>query len=288
MPTRFERQRAEFGARLRQLREDTGLNGKEFAARLRWNTPKLSKIENGHHTISDDDLEHWIATLGLPAPVADELRTTLAELRAQYVTWKEAVRGGHLRRQEDSVAREARAKVIRAVDVGVVPGLIQTADYARAALLAHANLHGGGQDLPEAVRVRMRRQQVLYEGDRTIELLMTESALLHPVAPPDVMAGQVSRLLATIGTPRIRLGILPVGVRLPYMLMHGYWIVDDVVEIELVTAESTVVDPDEVATYTQLTDMLWSAAVEDDAARDLLVATLEQFRANAKMRAAPS
>lgn len=280
MPTRFERQRSEFGARLRQLREDAGLNGKELAGRLGWNPPKLSKIENGRHTISGDDLAHWISTLPIQPAVGDELREMLAELRQQYVTWKEAVRGGHQRRQEESVDREARARSIRVVDVGIVPGLLQTADYARSVLLAHANLHGGGEDVHEAVRARMRRQQILYEGERTIELLMTESALLHPVATPDVMAGQISRLLAIIGTPHVRFGILPTGVRLPYMLMHNFWLVDDVVQIETVTAEVTVVDPDEVEIYSKLTDMLWSAAAEGDSARDLLLSALNVFRSS--------
>lgn len=278
MPTRFERQRSEFGARLRQLREDTGLNGRELAARLGWNPPKLSKIELGRHTISDNDLTHWINVLEVRPVVADELQAELAQLREQYVTWKEAIRGGHRKRQEESATREADARVIRVVDVGVVPGLMQTADYARAVLLAHANLHGGGEDIPAAVRTRMGRQQILYEGDRTIELIMTESALMHPVAAPDVMVGQISRLLGVIGMPHVRFGILPTMVRLPYMLMHGYWILDDIVQIETVTAESTVVDPDEVDTYGKLTDMLWSAAVEGDDARHLLLSALDVFQ----------
>jgi transcriptional regulator with XRE-family HTH domain len=280
VPTRFERQRNEFGARLRQLRDDAGLNGKELATRLGWNAPKLSKIELGRHTISDEDLDHWIDTLAVRDTVAVELRAMLAELHEQYLTWKESVRGGHRRRQEESVDREARAKLIRVVDVGIVPGLVQTADYARSVLLAHANLHGGGEDVPEAVRARMRRQQILYEGDKTIELLMTESALMHPVAAPDVMVGQVSRLLAIIGMPRIRFGILPTGVRLPYMLMHNFWIVDDVVQVETVTAEMTVVDPDEVEIYGKLVDMLWSAAAEGDDARQLLLSALDAFRSS--------
>jgi hypothetical protein len=117
----------------------------------------------------------------------------------------------------------------------------------------------------------MRRQQILYEPGRTIEILVTEAALLHPVAPPDVMTGQIHRMVATIGTPNVRFGILPAGVHLPYMLMHGYWIVDHMVMIETVTGELTVSDPDEVATYNKVTDMLWSAAVERDEVRSLLV-----------------
>lgn len=62
------------------------------------------------------------------------------------------------------------------------------------------------------------------------------------------------------------------------MLMHGYWIVDDVVQVETVTAELTVIDPDEVDTYNRLTDMLWAAAAEGDAARQLLLNAFEKVR----------
>lgn len=270
MATSFEKRRAEFGEQLRQLRDAAGLNGRDFAEVLGWNAPKVSKIERGRQTASDEDLEAWLSTLKTPTGVADRLRGELDALRQEYVTWKSKVRAGHRARQEESVEREFKSKLIRAVDVGIVPGLVQTADYARHVLLAHANLHGGGHDIADAVRERMRRQQVLYEPGKTIEILMTESGLLHPVAPSDVMAGQISRLIATVGVPNVRFGILPVGVRLPYMLMHGYWIVDDLAMVETVTGELTVTDPDEVATYSKLTGLLWSSAAEGDEARAIL------------------
>jgi len=269
--TNFEKRREAFGERLRQLRTAADLDAKELAARIGWNAPKLSKVENGRQTASDDDLEAWLAVMRPSKDVANELRTELVAVQQEYVTWKEQVRAGHKARQELALELDAKAKVIRAVDVGVVPGLLQTPEYARHVLLVHANVHGGGQDIAEAVRTRMRRQQVLYEPGRTIEILVTESALLHPVAPPDVMAGQIHRLVAAIGTPNVRFGILPARVRLPYMLMHGYWIVDQVVMVETVTAELRVTDPDEVATYGKVTDLLWSAAVEGAAARTLLL-----------------
>jgi transcriptional regulator with XRE-family HTH domain len=275
----FEKRRAEFGDRLRQLRDDAGLNGKELAQRLGWNAPKVSKIATGAQTASADDLDAWLAALDVPTGIAVELRTELAAINDEYATWKETVKAGHRARQVEYLDREAQAKRIRAVDVGIVPGLLQTADYARHALLAHASLHGGGNDIADAVRARMRRQQVLYESGKAIELLVTESALMHPVAPDDVMIGQLHRLIAAIGT--VRFGILPAGIRLPYMLMHGYWIVDAVVMVETVTAELTITDPDEVDTYNRVTDLLWNAAVEGDAARDLLLRTLEPLARNA-------
>ncbi|PXY21107.1 helix-turn-helix domain-containing protein [Prauserella muralis] len=281
MATSFEKRRAELGERLRQLRDTAGYTGKEFAGVIGWNAPKVSKIENGRQTASAEDLDAWITALQVPAEVAYELHAELATLQREYVSWKERLRVGNRAVQEEAIEREANARVIRAVDVGVVPGLVQTADYARHVLLAVANLHGSKRDITEGVRTRMRRQQVLYEPGKTIEILMAYSALLHSPAPPDVMAGQLHRLIATIGIPNVRFGVLRPHVRLPYPLTHGYWIVDELVMLEQVHGEVIVHDPDEVAKYARLTDMLWSPKItaEGDEARTLLLEVLEQAQA---------
>jgi transcriptional regulator with XRE-family HTH domain len=278
--TSFEQRRIDFGKRLRTLREERGLSAKELAAAIGWNAPKLSKLETAKQTAGVGDLDAWLAVVEPGDDVAVELRADLTAVHAEYVTWKAQVKLGHRARQEEALQAEQTAKVIRAVDVGVVPGLLQTPDYARHVLLASAGLHGGGQDIPDAVRIRMRRQQVLYEPGKTIEILMTESALVHPVAPPDVMAGQVHRLMAVIGTPNVRFGILLARARLPFPLVHGYWIVDQLVTVELLTGEYRVTDPEEVATYEKLTDRLWAVAAEGSAARELLVRSAEDIAAD--------
>lgn len=266
----FEERNTAFGEHLRQLRESAGIPAKVLAGRLGWNAPKLSKIENGRQVASDNDLDAWLTGMGISGEQAERLRDELQAVREERVTWKQLVRAGYRARQEQAVDLEARAKVIRAVEFGVVPGLLQTADYARHVLLIARGLFGGDDDIAEAVRTRMRRQQILYEPGRTLEFLLAETALVHPVAPPDVMAGQIHRLIATIGTPNIRFGILPARTRLPVIPLHGYWIVDHVVWLETLTGERRVTDPDEVGTYNTITDRLWKVAVEGDEARALL------------------
>lgn len=275
MATSFEERRRDFGDRLRELREREGLNAKDLAVKLEWNAPKLSKLENAKQTASQEDLDSWLAAMQVPNETAEALRRELKDIREAYVTWKQQVRTGHRARQEEAIESEAAATTIRAVDIGVVPGLLQTPEYARHVLLASASLHGGGQDIPDAVRARMRRQQVLFEPGRTIEILMSEAALLHPVAPAEDMAGQIHRLMATIGTPNVRFGILPARVRLPFPLIHGYWIVDQRVMVETITAEINVTDVDQLTTYNKLTDLLWSAAAEGNDARAILVREAE-------------
>jgi transcriptional regulator with XRE-family HTH domain len=266
--TSFQKNSAAFGERLRQLRGE--LSAKALADRVGWPPPKLSKVENGKQLLSPEELEDLLEILEPPERTVLVLRADLYDLYEQRVVWRQQVRAGYKARQEEAQDIEARATHIRGVDFGLVPGLLQTAEYARQVLLAARALHGGKDDIEETVRARMVRQSVLYEPGKSIELLFSESALWHPVAAPEVMLGQVRRLQAAIGTPGLRLGILPVGKRLPVPPIQSFWIFDNVVLTEDLISERVVSDPGEVATYALACDELWGVAVEGKELRSIL------------------
>lgn len=266
----FQKRRLEFGDRLRRLRERTGMAGKDFAAALGWHPSKVSKIELGKQTATDSDVVAWLDAAGAAESVVQHMRDDLRELRIEQMSWRRQVRAGHRAKQEEIAASERAARTIRAVDTAAVPGLLQTPDYAREIFATQASLLEVPNDVDDAVRARMQRQQVLYEPDRTIEILVAEAAVLHPIAPAPVMAAQIHRLIATIGLPNVRFGIIPAGTVLPHVLWHGYWIVDRVVLVENISAEVRITDPEQVAIYERLTNRLWAIAVEDDHARELL------------------
>ncbi|WP_158840976.1 helix-turn-helix domain-containing protein [Saccharothrix deserti] len=272
MSSTFENQRLAFADRLVALRvERTSLAAKDFAASLGWHASKVSRIETGKQTPSDDELRTWLDAVGAPAELVDELRNQLRDLRIAQSTWRRQLRSGHRARQEQDEREEQAAAVIRAVDVMAVPGLVQTPDYARRILVTQAELlEVPAGDVDAAVNARMRRQRVLYEPDRRIELLVAEAALGMAVCPAAEMRAQVDRLQSVIGLPNVRLGVLPLHVQYPHLLPHGYWIVDDEVFIELVHSEVRVNDPEQVAIYSKLTDRLWTVALEGNDARTLL------------------
>jgi transcriptional regulator with XRE-family HTH domain len=122
-----------------------------------------------------------------------------------------------------------------------------------------------------AVRIRMQRQHVLYDSDRSIELLVAESALHYPVGPPEVMAAQFDRLLTVCGLSTVRFGIVPQGTETPVIPMHGFWIMDDrSVVVETVDSEITAEDPADIALYHRVMDELWTVAAEGTDARAIL------------------
>lgn len=260
-----------FGERLRALRVDVGFTtGKDFAERLGWVPPKVSRIENGRQMPADADIVTWLDAVSAPEAVAEEIRAALRDLKLVRASWKRRLRTGHASLQRSAYELERNAARIALVELFVVPGLVQTPDYARAVFTAAAALHQTPNDTEDAVRERMRRQEVLYDANKRIEIMVGEFALRHPVCSPQVMRAQLDRLVGLIGLDNVRLGVLPANAGLSIVPMHGFWIIDDRVLVEIHHTEVTADAPDDVALYHRITEALWAAAVEGNDARALL------------------
>ncbi|MEV4729765.1 helix-turn-helix transcriptional regulator [Saccharopolyspora sp. NPDC049426] len=266
-----ERHKLEFGDRLRELRERAGYSGREFATAAGWQASKISKIENGKQLATDADVLTWVKLAQVPEPAATELRDELRTIRLEAANWKRQLRTGHRQRQEQSLSTEADADTIRAFELMVVPGLVQTADYAHHVLSTAAALQQTPTDTAAAVQVRLERQHALYDSAKHVELLITESALRYFPCPPQTMVAQIDRLIALCGLATVHFGIIPLNTRLPHLPASGFWIVGDTALVETVNTEINTDDPEDVALYNRLTDSLWNAALQGDDARRLLV-----------------
>jgi Domain of unknown function (DUF5753) len=199
------------------------------------------------------------------------MRNRLREIRIAANTWKRQLRTGHSNRQEYSRDIEGDAATIRVFELMVVPGLVQTAEYAREVFITAAEFQETPPDTDEAVRIRLERQHALYDSAKHVEMLVTESALRYFVCSPQAMVAQLDRLLAVCNLPSVRFGVIPLGARLPTVPTNGFWIVGNTVLIETVDSEINTDAPEDLATYNKLADMLWSVAAEGDDARHILV-----------------
>jgi transcriptional regulator with XRE-family HTH domain len=258
----IHRGREEFGARLRTLREDARLTGTELAARLGWQASKVSKIEHGKQTASVDDVTAWVREVGGSPELSTELLADLRAVRVEYRTWTRLMKRGTAVRQRAVVPLDAATSLLRAFEPAVVPGLLQTAEYARYVLQSVVDLRGLPDDVAEGVRARMERQSTLYMPEKNFRFLVTEAALRYLVCPPMVLRAQLDRLLAVAGLPNIELGVIPASVQLPFPAMHGFWIYDDkLVLVDTVSAELVLKDRDDIDLYVQLFEGLWGVAV---------------------------
>ncbi|MER8266552.1 helix-turn-helix transcriptional regulator [Streptomyces griseus] len=270
MSTDFQSARITLGARLRELRIEAGLEGKGVAEVLGWHRSKVSRLETGKQTPSADDLTAWAQAVGRP-DLAVELKGRLVGLETQYRSWRRQLAGGHRARQELAIAETAATQLIRGVEVSRIPGLFQTADYARHTFEANAEFRQVPKDIEGAVRARIRRQDVLYEPGRRFRFLVWEGALHVLTCPREVMAAQLDRLAGLIGLDTIELGVIPLGAQLRRAPTHGFWIYDRRrVIVETISTEMWLDDEDTIALYERAWDWMSEAAVHGPQARRLI------------------
>ncbi|WP_324194044.1 DUF5753 domain-containing protein [Nocardia blacklockiae] len=158
----------------------------------------------------------------------------------------------------------------------MVPGILQTADYAAAVLRKSIDFFRIPDDLEQGVAKRLERQQVLYHGKRQFRIIMGEQALHTTVGGDDVMTGQLDRLIAVIGLPRVLVGIVPADAELS-MATTNFVIYDNrMVLVEAITAELTITQPREIAQYAEVFDSVARQSVFGKAARAIITEAAEQ------------
>ncbi|WKU45297.1 helix-turn-helix transcriptional regulator [Streptomyces sp. VNUA116] len=270
MSTDFQAGRVALGARLRELRTEAGLNGKDMAARLGWQRSKVSRLEHGKQTATAEDLTAWARESEAPGET-DDLLARLKGLESQQRSWRRQLASGHRGVQERYVVEYRSTSTVRGYEATVVPGLFQTPDYARHLLLLNAELMQTPRDTEEAVRARMQRQEVLYQPGRTFHIMVWEGALHALICPRDVMAGQLDRLVSLIGLDRVHLSIVPLGAPLKLSPKHGFWIFDDRrVIVETVNTELHLESDEDVALYGRVWERLHRSAVRGAQAHRLI------------------
>ncbi len=195
-----------------------------------------------------------------------------------YAEWRRQLGAGTSARQRTSIQLEGRATFIRAFESTVIPGLLQTPDYARHRLAESVKRHGVIDDVDEGVRVRMQRQEVLYQPGKRFHFVLTEAALRYRLCPPEVMVGQLDRLIAMSAMSAIRVGVIGFDAELPESPKHGFWIFDDrMVLVETIAAELTLKQPQEIALYTQVFERLASVASYGSDARRIVTGVLDDL-----------
>src|SRR6185437_4382118 len=212
------------GTRLRDLRKDAGLTGRQLAEQTGWPGSKISKIEYGKQTPTDDDIRVWCHVTG-GGDQADDLIATVRDIETMYVEWRRKLRTGTRRRQKASVLFERETKLFRWFEPLLIPGILHTAEYASAVLRRVIDFYEVPDDLDAGVSARMERQHILYKGDHQLRIIICQQALQTSVGGPGIMIGQLDRLLAVASLPRVQLGIIP--ERADYVVPSNQFIMFD-------------------------------------------------------------
>ncbi|MEU6411306.1 helix-turn-helix transcriptional regulator [Microbispora sp. NPDC046933] len=274
----FHQARMDLGAQLRRLRENARLSGKDLAERLRWQPSKVSRIENARQAATEDDVAVWGKAVDADPQTIDGLIRQAAGLLERQDSWRQRHRNGLAALQEDVRDLEARTRLFRAFEPGVVVGLLQTTEYARHIFGKVRRVHESTDDVDDAIRVRMRRQEILYDPARRFRFVMPEAVLRYRLAPPDVMRGQLDRLIAVTTLPNVEFGLLPFEAQLPSALMNSFWIYDDcMVGVATRTRDLLLRDAEDVASYARAFEEFCEVAAFRDDARALIVRALDDY-----------
>ena len=261
MTTDFQQARFALGLRLRELRTEGGLTGRQLAERLGWTQSKVSKLETGRQTATHENLRAWADGVGQPE-AALELSARLRAFETQSRSWRRQLAAGHRPVQDRLTIECESSSVLRAWENAMVVGMLQTPDYARHIFEAYTGLHRSPRDIDEAVRARLRRQELLYRRGKHFHVVMWEAALRARICPPDVMAAQLDRLSGAIGLDTVTLGIVPFDAPVELPPANGFWIHDErLVIAEDWHAELWLDDADSVALYLRVWESLNRAAV---------------------------
>jgi transcriptional regulator with XRE-family HTH domain len=265
------------GAGLRDLRKDAGLTGRQLALLAGWHSSKVSKLEYGKQTPSDEDVHTWCRHCGVPDQ-ADDLIAAVRDIESMYVEWRRRLRTGTRRRQEKSVALEAETRLLRWYEPVLVPGILHTAEYAAAVLRQVIDFYEIPDDLAAGVAARMERQQILYNGRHRFHFILAEQVLLTPVGDAHVMIEQLDRLLTVLSLPQVRLGIIT--ARAAYRVPTNQFIMfdDRVVHVETISAELAVTQPREIAIYSKAFQQLSQLASYGQGAKEQISAALAKLR----------
>jgi transcriptional regulator with XRE-family HTH domain len=270
--------RTALGRRLKDLRLEADLTQADLAKRATWPRSKVTKLETGRQPPSASDIKTWCRFTDAEAQAAD-LIASLQAVEGMWVEWRRALRGRGLKGvQESYAALWNETRQFRIYEVLVIPGIFQTEEYARARLTRFAAMANHPSEIEPAVTARMARQRILFEGDHTFAVLLEESALQARVGSPEMMAGQLGRLLSVATMARVSLGIVPRGAERTVGASPGFWIYDmSRVIVETPSAQLTVLQPAEVEIYARTFTALGSIAAYGPDARMLIADALKSL-----------
>ncbi|MET9483272.1 helix-turn-helix transcriptional regulator [Streptomyces sp. NPDC006638] len=270
--------REALAARLRDLRLDAGISGRELAVRCAWSESKTSRIENARTQPSDADIRSWCVACRATDRSEDLVAANRQSTEAN-VEWRRLQRSGLRNLQEAGAPLYESTERFRVYCSDVVPGFLQTSDYAAALLTSIMSFRGVRDDVEEAVAARLRRNRVVHEERRRFSFVMEESVLRYRIGNDRTMSAQLDHLLSFTSRPNVALGVIPFSVRRTMWPLPTFTVFDaERVHADTLDAAVTLTQPSQVDLYAGAFDLLARHSAQGEAARKLISDAAESLR----------
>lgn len=281
-------QRRKLRVELRRLRQDAGMTQLEVVQAMDWSFSKLFRIESGDVVVSSSDLRVLLELYG----VQDTLRVdALADMArtARKDGWCD-LREVHSSAFLTYLGRESSARTIRSYEPTLVPGLLQTEEYAWAVLTGR--YQSSPRDVERRWQVRQRRQELHDREDPpAMDFLIDEAVVRRRVGGPGVMRRQLERLRQWSAELHITLRIVPFAAGLPAANEGPFVLLDfdepyedSLLYREHVTGDVVSHDPEETSAVIEAFFALEALALsgrESVALLDELIQEMDEARAPA-------
>jgi len=281
--------RRRLAAELRRLRERASLTGDQVAEHMGWSASKVSRIENAHTPPRTPEIKKLLVLYGAEGGYAEEL-LTLAREAATLKGWWETYSQTLPPEYSALIGMEAEALSASSWAPMIVPGLLQTSDYAREVSNGYLEriVPAPPSETTRWVETRLARQQVLTrDNPLRLSAVLDQSVLYRRFGNRKVMRSQIEQLLDLSERDSITLCILPLDGLHPigtgaFVLLQFAEVHDighqDVVYLEHLTGGRYVEEEHETYRYKRSFDRLSELAMNPAKSREILASARDEWK----------
>jgi len=274
--------RKRLGIELRHLREQADLTCEDVGHRLDCSGTRISRIETGRISIRPGDVRELLEIYGVSGAEADLLVQLAREARQKG--WWHAYGDTVQPHFGTYLGLESAASEIRIYEVSLIPGLLQTEDYARAVIRA-GMVNSPAEDIERRVSLLMARQPAVVRDDPPkVWAVLDEAALRRRVGGSGLMRLQLEHLLAQAALPNVAVQVIPFAggahpaMGRPFIILVFPERVDtDVVYLEDLTSALYLEDVAEVDRYNVFFNHLRATALSFDDSAALITSVLKEM-----------
>ncbi len=276
--------RRQLGRYLRDLRNQQRLTVRAAAEKLEWSEAKMWRIETGQTSLRSFDVEAMCRIYGAPRDLCEALMGLAKETKARgwWHAYGDVIPDGF----DLYIGLEEAASGLRWYESELVPGLLQTADYARTLIQAD-NPGVDDDEIERRVHMRIARQALLTRvtAPPKMQIVLNEAILHRPVGGPKIMASQLQRLAEAAELPNVSLRVVPFSAGLHHGLMSGPFVIltfplngdgrasePPTIYADGFTGALYLDKPSEVERYTLAFTRIWDAALDETASMDMIQA----------------
>jgi transcriptional regulator with XRE-family HTH domain len=268
--------RQRLGKELRRIRDLAGMSGRELARRIDFSQSKVSRIEAGVVLPSLPQVRAWVEAVDASEEAREFMFALTEAAHTDVRSWRMELQDRpHLQNEIRGIECDTRTTFV--FQMSVVPGLLQTAEYARQVFAMFDAVPYTPEKLAEAVAGRMDRQLLLYDESRDFRFLITEGALRWRPGGPALLAAQLDRISSLSTLSNVSIGLLPFSTRATVPNSHGFIIYEsadddqnDFVNIEMIHGNTDLHHPDDVEVYRRRWTKLEQIAIHGHEARRFL------------------